>query len=85
VLSVFNLIIFGLLFGTGYVLTGELALPIGLHFACRQTGVTSRGLLDYMIAAVAIRRDLPPLAWDADMVRLADVTGLRLDSATAKD
>ena len=25
--------IFGLLFGTAYVLTGELALPIGLHFA----------------------------------------------------
>ena len=30
--SVFNIVIFGLLFGTGYVLTGELALPIGLHF-----------------------------------------------------
>src|SRR5215217_2808909 len=31
-LSVFNIVIFGLLFGTGYVLTGELALPIGLHY-----------------------------------------------------
>jgi uncharacterized protein len=31
-LTTFNIVIFGLLFGTGYVLTGELALPIGLHF-----------------------------------------------------
>jgi len=31
-LSTFNIVIFGLLFGTGYVLTGELAFPIGLHF-----------------------------------------------------
>ena len=31
-LSTFNIVIFGLLFGTGYVLTGELALPIGLRF-----------------------------------------------------
>jgi CAAX protease family protein len=32
-LTTFNIVIFGLLFGTGYLLTGELALPIGLHFA----------------------------------------------------
>jgi len=32
-LSTTNTVIFGLLCGTAYVLTGELALPIGLHFA----------------------------------------------------
>ena len=32
-LSSINIVLFGLLFGTAYVLTGELALPIGLHFA----------------------------------------------------
>jgi membrane protease YdiL (CAAX protease family) len=32
-LSTINIVMSGLMFGTGYVLTGELALPIGLHFA----------------------------------------------------
>ena len=32
-LSSTNTVIFGVLFGTAYVMTGELALPIGLHFA----------------------------------------------------
>jgi membrane protease YdiL (CAAX protease family) len=32
-LSTVNTMIFGVLFGAAYALTGELALPIGLHFA----------------------------------------------------
>jgi membrane protease YdiL (CAAX protease family) len=32
-LSTITIVTFGLLFGTAYVLTGELAFPIGLHFA----------------------------------------------------
>lgn len=58
---------------------------VAVYRTCRQAGVTPRGLLDCMIAAVAIRHDVPLLAWDADMVRVADVTELRLDSATIKN
>jgi uncharacterized protein len=32
-LSVLNTMVFGTLFGAAYVLTGELALPLGLHFS----------------------------------------------------
>jgi uncharacterized protein len=32
-LSIVNTMIFGVVFGVAYALTGELALPIGLHFA----------------------------------------------------
>jgi predicted nucleic acid-binding protein len=58
---------------------------VAVQRTCRQAGVTPRGLFDFMIAAVAIRHDVPLLAWDADMVRIADVTGLRLDSTTVKN
>jgi predicted nucleic acid-binding protein len=58
---------------------------VAVYRTCRQAGVTPRGLLDCMIAAVAIGHDIPLLAWDADMVRIADVTELRLDLATVKD
>ena len=32
-LSIFNLMIIGILFGIGYIYTGELAIPIGLHIS----------------------------------------------------
>lgn len=49
---------------------------------CRQAGVTPRGLLDCMIATVALRNGAAVLAHDADMARIADVMPLRLDRAS---
>lgn len=47
---------------------------------CRGVGVTPRGLVDCMIAAVALGADVPVLAHDRDFVRMAAVVGLELDT-----
>ncbi|MEI6252485.1 MAG: PIN domain nuclease [Mycobacteriaceae bacterium] len=55
-----------------------------IYRRCRQAGVTPRGMVDCMIAAVAHRRDLALLAWDADMFRVAEVIGIELDEASLR-
>lgn len=56
-----------------------------IYRRCRQSGVTPRGMVDCMIAAVAYRHSLVLLAWDADMSRVADVIGIELDQASLRD
>jgi predicted nucleic acid-binding protein len=51
---------------------------------CRADGVTPRGLLDCMIAAVAWRRGASLLSHDVDMDRVASVIGLTLDDASLR-
>jgi predicted nucleic acid-binding protein len=46
---------------------------------CRKAGVTPRGLIDCMIAAVARRQQAAILACDADLDRVARVVGIELD------
>lgn len=53
-----------------------------IYRRCRQAGVTPRGMVDCMIAAVAHRCGLTLLAWDADMVRVAEVIGIDVDQAS---
>lgn len=53
-----------------------------IYRRCRQVGVTPRGMIDCMIAAVAHRRGLALLAWDADIIRVAGVIGIALDEAS---
>ncbi len=50
-----------------------------LYRTCRQGGHTVRKLIDCLIAAVAIRSDVPILHMDADFDILAQHTTLKID------
>ena len=50
----------------------------------RRAGITPRGMLDYMIAAVAWRQRAALLAHDADLDRVARVVGIDLDDASLR-
>ncbi len=55
-----------------------------IYRRCRQTGVTPRGMVDCMIAAVAHRSGAALLSWDGDMDRVAQVIGIELDEASLR-
>jgi len=55
-----------------------------LYRRCRRVGVTPRGMVDCMIAAVALRRGATLLSYDADMDRLAGAAGIALDEASLR-
>jgi len=55
---------------------------VRIYRRCRSAGVTPRGMIDCMIAAVAWRRGAALLAHDVDMDRVARLVGLELDAAS---
>ena len=55
-----------------------------IYRRCRQAGVTPRGMVDCMIAAVAHRCGAALLSWDVDMDRVASVIGVELDEASLR-
>ncbi len=57
---------------------------VRIYRRCRATGITPRGMLDCMIAAVAWRRGATLLAHDADLDRVARVVGVKLDDASLR-
>jgi predicted nucleic acid-binding protein len=57
---------------------------VRIYRRCRASGVTPRGMLDCMIAAVALRRGATLLAHDADMDRVARVVEIKLDEASLR-
>jgi predicted nucleic acid-binding protein len=57
---------------------------VRIYRRCRAAGVTPRGLLDCMIAAVAWRHGATLLAHDADIDRVARVVEIELDDASLR-
>jgi predicted nucleic acid-binding protein len=57
---------------------------VRIYRRCRAAGVTPRGMLDCMIAAVAWRQHACLLACDAGIDRVAQVVGVELDSASLR-
>jgi predicted nucleic acid-binding protein len=53
-----------------------------IYRQCRSAGVTPRGMVDCMIAAVAWRHGATILAADVDLKRVAAVIGVELDPAS---
>jgi predicted nucleic acid-binding protein len=57
---------------------------VRIYRRCRAAGVTPRGMVDCMIAAVAWRRGAALLTHDADMDRVAGVVGIEVDGASLR-
>ena len=57
---------------------------VTIYRRCRAAGVTPRGMLDCMIAAVAWRTGARLLSHDVDMDRVASVIGIELDEASLR-
>lgn len=57
---------------------------VTIYRRCRAAGVTARGMLDCMIAAVAWRTGATLLSHDADMDRVAGVVEIELDKASLR-
>ena len=55
-----------------------------IYRRCRSAGITPRGMIDCMIAAVAWRNGAALLCRDVDLERVAAVIGVALDAASTR-
>lgn len=55
-----------------------------IYRQCRRSGVTPRGMVDCMIAAVAWRYRAAILSHDVDLDRVAQVVGIDMDDASLR-
>jgi predicted nucleic acid-binding protein len=64
--------------------TADFDAAARIYRRCRRAGITPRGMIDCMIAAVAWRSGAALLAWDADVDRVARLIGVALDEASLR-
>ena len=62
-----------------YETPGDFDAAVRIYRRCRSAGVTPRGMVDCMIAAVAWRHGASLLTQDADLRRVAEVMRIELD------
>ena len=62
--------------------TSDFDAATRIYRRCRRSGVTPRGMVDCMIAAVAWRHGAEVLAHDVDFARLAGIAAVTLDEAS---
>jgi len=67
-----------------FEVTADFDAAARIYRRCRMSGVTPRGMVDCMIAAVAWRRGAAILAHDADLDRVARVIGIEVDEASLR-
>jgi len=60
----------------------DLEAAARVYRRCRTSGITPRGLVDCLIAAVAWRTDATLLAHDISLHRVAGVMGIEMDPAS---
>lgn len=63
---------------------GDFDGAVRTYRRCRHAGITPRGMVDCMIASVALRRGAALLTYDADLLRVAQVIGIGLDEASPR-
>jgi len=68
----------------GFDAVSDFDGAVAIYRRCRAAGVTPRGMLDCMIAAVAWRTGARLLSHDVDMDRVAGVVGVELDEASLR-
>ncbi|MHB8295207.1 MAG: type II toxin-antitoxin system VapC family toxin [Acidimicrobiales bacterium] len=62
----------------------DFAAATHIYRRCRREGITPRGMVDCMIAAVARRKGAVLLSFDADLDRVAQVIGIEMDQASLR-